>query len=152
MSRSIRKPDFCICENKGADQDCGNHEADLISAFVFATWIVIPLLPSSEISSFLLSSVIVQPSLCRTWSETQIISFLTHRLKYNIDVFISVSPVIIVKDVFWHAYFQKSKITVERREKAERLRQGKLWTPANIGVFKGQGQGHYVYPREQLKC
>ena len=30
----MRKPDFCICENKGAK---------LTSAFVFATWIVQPL-------------------------------------------------------------------------------------------------------------
>ena len=32
------KPKICICENKGADQVRGNHEAD--HAFVFATWIV----------------------------------------------------------------------------------------------------------------
>ena len=24
----MRKPAFCICENKGADQICGNHQAD----------------------------------------------------------------------------------------------------------------------------
>ena len=24
MSRVMRKPDFCICESKGADQRCGN--------------------------------------------------------------------------------------------------------------------------------
>ena len=36
MSRDVRKPDFCICENKDADQLRGK----LISAFVFATWIV----------------------------------------------------------------------------------------------------------------
>ena len=35
MSLALRKPDFCICENKAADQFCG-----LISGFVFATWIV----------------------------------------------------------------------------------------------------------------
>ena len=28
MSRDMRKPDFCICENKDADQLPGNHEAD----------------------------------------------------------------------------------------------------------------------------
>ena len=33
MSRIVRKPAFCICENKDAT-------AKLISAFVFATWIV----------------------------------------------------------------------------------------------------------------
>ena len=33
----MRKPTICICENKDADQLPGNRE--LISAFVFATWI-----------------------------------------------------------------------------------------------------------------
>ena len=32
---SPEKPDLCICENKGADQLCGN-----CAAFVFATQIV----------------------------------------------------------------------------------------------------------------
>ena len=40
----MRKPEFCICENKDADQLRGNREADLtaklISAFVFAIRIV----------------------------------------------------------------------------------------------------------------
>ena len=38
MSRAVRKPAFCICENKDADQLRGS--AKLISAFVFATQIV----------------------------------------------------------------------------------------------------------------
>ena len=38
MSRIMRKPTFCICENRDADQLGGNREAD--HAFVFATWIV----------------------------------------------------------------------------------------------------------------
>ena len=38
MSLVMRKPAFCICENKDADQLHGNREAD--HAFVFATWIV----------------------------------------------------------------------------------------------------------------
>ena len=40
MSRDVRKPDFCVCENKDADQLRGNLTAKLISAFVFATQIV----------------------------------------------------------------------------------------------------------------
>ena len=28
LSRVVRKPDFCICENKDADQLRGNREAD----------------------------------------------------------------------------------------------------------------------------
>ena len=50
MSRIVRKPDFCLGENKGADQ--------LISAFVFATRIVYFLFflyPQFQASSLLLS-------------------------------------------------------------------------------------------------
>ena len=46
LSHVMRKPDFCICENKGADQLRSNLK--LISAFVFAT---ISLFPKSEIFS-----------------------------------------------------------------------------------------------------
>ena len=40
MSPGVRKPTICICENKDADQLHGYFSAKLISAFVFATWIV----------------------------------------------------------------------------------------------------------------
>ena len=80
MSRVVRKPDFCICENKDADQLPGNREADQRLCFRY-TDSTIPLLPKSEISSILLSSVAVQPGLCRTWSETPKTGFLATRLK-----------------------------------------------------------------------
>ena len=51
MSRVMRKPDFCICENKDADQLRGNREADQRLCFRY-TDRTIPLLPKSEISSF----------------------------------------------------------------------------------------------------
>ena len=73
LSRFMRKPDFCICENKDADQ-C------LCFRYMDST---IPLLPKSEISSLQPSSVAVQPGLCRTWSETPKTSFLTTRLIYK---------------------------------------------------------------------
>ena len=41
MSRVVRKPTFCICENKDADQLRGYREAD--QCFVFDTKIVQPL-------------------------------------------------------------------------------------------------------------
>ena len=50
MSRVVRKPDFCICENKDADQLRGNREADQRLCFRY-TDSTIPLLPKSEISS-----------------------------------------------------------------------------------------------------
>ena len=51
MSHVVRKPDFCICENKDADQLRGNREADQRLCFRY-TDSTIPLLPKSEISSF----------------------------------------------------------------------------------------------------
>ena len=68
MSRVVRKPAFCICENKEADQLRGSRkrEADqhLCLRYIDGT---IPLLPNYEISSLKPSSVTAQPSLCRTW-------------------------------------------------------------------------------------
>ena len=45
----MRKPAFCICENKDADQLRGNCEADQRHCF-HLTDSTIPLLPKSEIS------------------------------------------------------------------------------------------------------
>ena len=50
MSRVVRKPDFCICENKDADQLRGNREADQRLCFRY-TDSTIPLLYKSEMSS-----------------------------------------------------------------------------------------------------
>ena len=50
MSSVVRKPAFCICENKYADQLRGNREADQRLCFRY-TDSTIPLLPKSEISS-----------------------------------------------------------------------------------------------------
>ena len=44
MSRVVRKPDFCICENKEADQLRGNRVADQRLCFRY-TDSTIPLLP-----------------------------------------------------------------------------------------------------------
>ena len=70
----MRKPTFCICENKDADELGGNREADqrLCFRYIDST---IPLLSKSEISSFYPSSVVVQPGLCRTRSETRTLVF-----------------------------------------------------------------------------
>ena len=51
MSRVIRQPDFCLCENKGADQLPSNCEADQRICFRY-TDSTIPLLLIPKISSF----------------------------------------------------------------------------------------------------
>ena len=50
MSHVMRKPAFCICENKATDQLCGYRTADQRLCFRY-TDSTIPLLPKSEISS-----------------------------------------------------------------------------------------------------
>ena len=79
MSRRMGKPIVCIGENKGADQLRSNCEADQHLCFRYKDS-TIPLLSKSKISSLKPSSMIVQLGLCRTWSETQTVGFLIHRL------------------------------------------------------------------------
>ena len=73
MSLVMRKPAFCMCENKDADQLRGN----LCFRYKDST---ISLLPKSETSSLYPSSVAVQLALCQTWSETPKTGFPTTRL------------------------------------------------------------------------
>ena len=80
----MRKPVFCMCKNKGADKLRGSRAADQRLYFHFMDS-TIPLLPKSEISSLSPSSVVVQPSLCWTWSETQKTGFLMTWLIYCSD-------------------------------------------------------------------
>ena len=68
------KPTICICENKDADQLRGIREADQRLCFRYSDSTV-PLLLKSEISRFKLFSVLVQPCLCRTCSETTLLVF-----------------------------------------------------------------------------
>ena len=51
LSLVVRKPAFCICENKDADQLRGDREADQRLCFRY-TDSTNPLQPKSEISSF----------------------------------------------------------------------------------------------------
>ena len=84
MSRGMIKLAFCICENKDADQLRDNREAEQRLYFRYIDSTIL-LLPKSEISSLYYkpSSVIAQPGLCQTWSETPRTCFLTNRLIYE---------------------------------------------------------------------
>ena len=73
-SLPVRKPTICICENKDADQLCGNCTADQHLCYRH-TDSTIPLLTISKFSSFKLYSVTVQPGLCWTWSEPKLLAF-----------------------------------------------------------------------------
>ena len=66
----MRKPAFCICENKDADR-----EADQRLCFCYINN-TISLLPKSSFYP----SVVAQPGLCRTWSETPKTGFVVTRL------------------------------------------------------------------------
>ena len=62
---AVRKPAFCICENKDADQLRGDRKADQRLCFLYMDR-TNSLLPKYEISSLQSSSVVVQPGLCQT--------------------------------------------------------------------------------------
>ena len=68
------KPTICLGENKDADQLRGNLEADQRLCFRYSDS-TIPLLLKSEISSFLLFSMLVQAGLFWTCSETTLLVF-----------------------------------------------------------------------------
>ena len=57
----MRKPAFCICENKDANQLHGNGEADQHLCFQYIDS-AIPLLSINEISSLQPSCVVFQPA------------------------------------------------------------------------------------------
>ena len=66
----MRKPDFCICENKDTDQLCDNRTADQRLCFHYIDS-TIPLLSNSKISSRQPSCVVVQPGLCGAGRKPQ---------------------------------------------------------------------------------
>ena len=68
------KTTICIGENKDADQLRGNREADQRLCFRYSDSTIPPLL-KPDISSFELFSVLVQPGLCPTCSETTLLVF-----------------------------------------------------------------------------
>ena len=78
-SRRVSASQFCLCENKGADQLRSNCEADQRLCFRY-TDSTLSLLIKSEISSFYAASGTVHVGLCQTWSETPKTGFLASRL------------------------------------------------------------------------
>ena len=125
MSLVVRKPAFCICENKVADQLRGNHEADQRLCFRY-TDSTTPLLPKYEISSLQPSFVAVQTGLCQTWSETPKTGFLITRLTCTFSSEVCAYMVNIV------VYFFKFENTY-------------LYNPqrnsCNVGAVWGEGPG-----------
>ena len=79
LSLDARKPNFCLGENKGADQLCSNCTADQRLCFRYTDH-TIPLIRLSKISSFQSFAVTVQAGYCRTWSETHKTGFLASLL------------------------------------------------------------------------
>ena len=75
----MTKPEFRICENKGADQLRSN----LGFRYLYSKVLVHS---RSEITYLLSYFVAIQPGLCRTWSEIPNEVFLTtrHRIRYQL--------------------------------------------------------------------
>ena len=83
LNHRMGKPTVCIGKNKGADQLCTNCEADQRLCFHYMDS-TIHLVLEFKISTFWPFSLTVQTGLCPTWSETQIVGFLTRRLIFFI--------------------------------------------------------------------
>ena len=82
MSNVMRKPAFCIVKTK-VQISCVV-TLQLISAFVFATKIIqSTCFLNQKFPTHLQSSVIVQPGLCLTWSESLKTGFPMTWLKYK---------------------------------------------------------------------
>ena len=74
MTHDMRNLEFCVCENKIADQL--SVSAQLIKAVVFATWIVqFIFFLNQNFKAPSLLSVAVQPGLFWTRLVTQIVGF-----------------------------------------------------------------------------
>ena len=102
----MRKPAFCICENKDADQLRGNR------CFRY-TDSTNPILHKSEISSLQLSSVAAQHGLSKTWSETPKTGFLRTRLIFNMhSIPFLKSPVLHDKDSHIISMSEPAPITI----------------------------------------
>ena len=69
LSRILRKREFCLCENKCADQLRSNCKADQRLCFHY-TDSTIPLLLKSKTSPFYPSSIAAQADLCQAYSES----------------------------------------------------------------------------------
>ena len=120
----MRKPAFCIGENKDADQLCGNREADQPLCFRY-TDSTISLLPKYKISSLQPSSVAVQPGLCGTWSETPKTGFLTTRLIYT-------------ELTKWQSFVTTASPDLRRRAR---------WLSGKASYSAAKGQGFKTYLR-----
>ena len=92
----MKRPDFSLCENKGADQLCSNCTADQHHCFCYMAS-TIPLCHISKNSSFQPASVTVHADLCRTWSETPKTGFLRLQLKQLISRVLKAQYLIIYK-------------------------------------------------------
>ena len=77
----MRKRDFCLCENKDADQLRSNCVADQPLCFRYTDSTKISLLLITKISSLYPASMTVQADLYHTWSENLKTGFLALRLK-----------------------------------------------------------------------
>ena len=87
-------------ENKDADQLRGNREADQRLCFRYTDSTFPPLL-IPKFSRFWVSSVTVHAGLCQTWSETQIVGFLMHRLKYSFPLRLDQDTIVSLGSVFF---------------------------------------------------
>ena len=134
----MRKPPFCICENKDADQLRNNREADQHLCFRY-TDSTIPLLSKSLISSLYLSSVVVQPGFRGTWSETLKTGFLATRLVCLLLLVVEMGEQLMMQNAQMHQMVMQ-KLMLGQLDKSG---CGGGHAGGHEGYWHGHHDGHY---------
>ena len=119
FSGVLRRPDFCICENKCVDQLCSNCTAEQRLCFRYTDG-TIPIL-KSKLSIFWFSSVPGQAGFCRTLSNTpksdlSVVSVsLNSSGRYEFSILyqpdnVHVSPIRIRRHTFYRSVYETTMI------------------------------------------
>ena len=88
----MRKPDFCLYENKGADQLRSNCEADQRLSFHY-TDSTSSLLLKFQISSFQPASVTAQVGLCQTSFLASLLINVNSQIHFSFQCFNSIKKI-----------------------------------------------------------
>ena len=108
----MRKTDFCVCKNKGADQLCSDCKADqrLCFCYMGSTNISSTYTQNFKILAFFLEST----TLCQTGSETPKTSFLVSRLIPLDSIVSTLSGLILIPPPWtWWLSWSRGRVTVD---------------------------------------
>ena len=128
MIHVVRKPVFCICQNKGADQMRGNRGADQCLCFLY------------KVQSLYFLNPNFQACLCWTWTETPKTGFVVTRLMSFKFRVCDMSNLVLQLDSGLHNHKTNklacvsSKQLVDRASQSERFLHSKRFSILSEGL------------------